>query len=324
VYTVKVCAGESYTKGTSSVWQSPSVMSPASSVHGRAAGGMDAGKRVTQRAPLSCYPCAKRKMRCSKTVPCTSCVRRGIPEQCLREAVILSRNLSDQQISSLARHKSNSNNNDNTYSPRDPHDNSDDHDDDPNTPRTATTIGENSIDWNHALPHTVLPIDNNNVASWVPLPTPVTTVVPATTTGTIAGTSTGTGGSGPLATEGHLTMEAANTLESLAWGSHRATVEVYHGRNRAWNIQGSLSSAQEKEVLEFHQVHAAWTHNVLHMPTFIRECQNHRQAQQTLPRAGWLSLYYSVLSVGQFYYHPLIVSIFLLLYTGTEPWLTDI
>ncbi|KAH6652492.1 hypothetical protein BKA67DRAFT_566701 [Truncatella angustata] len=45
--------------------------------------------RVSQRKPLSCSECTRRKLRCSKTIPCTSCLDRGLEATCAREKVIV-------------------------------------------------------------------------------------------------------------------------------------------------------------------------------------------------------------------------------------------
>jgi hypothetical protein len=45
--------------------------------------------RTTQRPPRSCIPCSPRKVRCDKSVPCGTCIRRGHPEACNRELVII-------------------------------------------------------------------------------------------------------------------------------------------------------------------------------------------------------------------------------------------
>ncbi|KAL2206099.1 hypothetical protein CC79DRAFT_845803 [Sarocladium strictum] len=45
--------------------------------------------RATQRAPKSCLPCSTRKVKCDKAFPCSTCVRRGEPEACIRETVMV-------------------------------------------------------------------------------------------------------------------------------------------------------------------------------------------------------------------------------------------
>ncbi|ETS80344.1 hypothetical protein PFICI_07873 [Pestalotiopsis fici W106-1] len=256
--------------------------------------------RVTQRAPLSCYPCSKRKRRCSRTVPCTNCVNRGISDQCHRETVVLAKNR--PSLDQTARPRS------------------------AKTARVATTAHRTHGDSDRAhvrespashLPgqHHITDSAREQVAA-----RPVNVESPShgdlgnqdSTTDVysqgspVAFNHDGNLGSSPRQrdVDSHLSGEAANTLEALVWGSHKATAEVHYGRGRALNIQGSLSSAQEREVLSFHQLHVAWTHNVLHMPSFMRECQLYRQVEHSLPDAGWLTLYYAVLSLSFMYMHP--------------------
>ncbi|KAH6889333.1 hypothetical protein B0T10DRAFT_487782 [Thelonectria olida] len=45
--------------------------------------------RSTQRAPRSCRPCASRKVKCDKLIPCSTCVRRGEADSCAREMVMV-------------------------------------------------------------------------------------------------------------------------------------------------------------------------------------------------------------------------------------------
>ncbi|KAF2832853.1 hypothetical protein CC86DRAFT_277466 [Ophiobolus disseminans] len=45
--------------------------------------------RTTQRVPRSCTSCSSRKVRCDKSIPCDTCIRRGQPEACVRELVIV-------------------------------------------------------------------------------------------------------------------------------------------------------------------------------------------------------------------------------------------
>lgn len=45
--------------------------------------------RTTQRAPRSCIPCTSRKIKCDKSIPCGTCVRRGRQRNCVRETVLI-------------------------------------------------------------------------------------------------------------------------------------------------------------------------------------------------------------------------------------------
>ncbi|PYH47362.1 Zn(II)2Cys6 transcription factor [Aspergillus saccharolyticus JOP 1030-1] len=43
--------------------------------------------RETQRVPRSCVQCTRRKVKCSKKIPCDACIRRGETAACMREVV---------------------------------------------------------------------------------------------------------------------------------------------------------------------------------------------------------------------------------------------
>ncbi|CRG83094.1 Centromere DNA-binding protein complex CBF3 subunit B [Talaromyces islandicus] len=43
--------------------------------------------RETQRVPRSCIPCSRRKVKCSKKIPCEQCIQRGDTATCMREVV---------------------------------------------------------------------------------------------------------------------------------------------------------------------------------------------------------------------------------------------
>lgn len=45
--------------------------------------------RTTQRAPKSCVPCATRKLKCDKQLPCARCVKQGDQAKCVRETVMV-------------------------------------------------------------------------------------------------------------------------------------------------------------------------------------------------------------------------------------------
>lgn len=53
---------------------------------------------VRARAPRSCTACADRKVKCSKTIPCTRCVYKGTAEECRREIVVVSDRLMNEQV----------------------------------------------------------------------------------------------------------------------------------------------------------------------------------------------------------------------------------
>lgn len=59
------------------------------SLHGHSINSatMEDSIRNTQRAPLSCISCYKRKVKCDKKIPCGQCIRRGATSTCRREQV---------------------------------------------------------------------------------------------------------------------------------------------------------------------------------------------------------------------------------------------
>lgn len=48
---------------------------------------LTAAFRSTQRPPKSCTQCTRRKVRCSKTIPCRQCIHRKLEQLCSREVV---------------------------------------------------------------------------------------------------------------------------------------------------------------------------------------------------------------------------------------------
>lgn len=204
-------------------------------------------QRVTQRAPKSCLPCSRRKMRCSKAVPCSNCVRRNIPDQCTREQVILSKAIPQIPRPRIRRKASTTRNS------------APSHDDGMIRAITDSQAHDLRPGEHH---------DNDQLLE--------TAFVPSPAGSTVA-------------------LEAANALESLAWGSHRHITRLCEAGNQ--NVEATLSEAQETFLITFHQHHVAWMHNVLHLPSFLQECLQVRQSG-SLPNAAWLCCYYAVLSVS--------------------------
>jgi len=68
---------------------------------------MQSQPRVTQRAPKSCTECTRRRIKCTKDVPCRPCIARGQRAECRREVVLLRRQLEGlTSSSSTTQHKS--------------------------------------------------------------------------------------------------------------------------------------------------------------------------------------------------------------------------
>ena len=101
--------------------------------------------------------------------------------------------------------------------------------------------------------------------------------------------------------DGDLAIEAAMSLESLAWG----TTHLEHSRlipspsilTLIDELQSFIDREKAREIIQFHKTHVAWMHNVLYMPFFIRETEGYLNGR--LQRdAAWLTLYCAVLCVS--------------------------
>jgi hypothetical protein len=56
------------------------------------------GPRVTQRLPLSCTECSRRKIKCDRSIPCRQCLDRGEDLSCRREEVAIRGQIKNNEI----------------------------------------------------------------------------------------------------------------------------------------------------------------------------------------------------------------------------------
>lgn len=225
--------------------------------------------RSSQRSVLACTNCSRRKIKCSKTIPCTACVRQNKAAQCQREPVaVVSRRsvgrsrastaLDDpppvivhaQEAASLAQV--------------------------PPTPidEVATvnpTAGSIVTSSNETLPH----IDERMIEQLL-----ASLSMPDT----------------------RLTNEAAAMLEFLTHG-RRNILNQLTGRE---SISTSMMQPVQKWdtflpvedarlLLVLHEKHLTWMHNTIHMPTFLREFDENILKIEC--DRNWIALYYALLSV---------------------------
>jgi hypothetical protein len=254
--------------------------------------------RVTQRAPQSCVQCTSRKLRCSKQIPCKNCMDRGTAEQCHREAVILtdrqhsrssgSRRIRRREPSSMpVRQDSHRPEAVSVSSLQQPQDRA------PRTPESSSSIAGGSlvahaIRWRRGQE---LDVDDRITNQPVAL----------RITSESAGGDSTHNDKQMSATKGGLAIEAAMSLESLAWGHYRGLPESVSDQADISNLPDLLNNLitiqQAESILKFHQEHVTWMHNVIYMPFFLRECQDlHSGSNQQ--STGWLSLYYAVICVS--------------------------
>lgn len=209
-------------------------------------------KRITQRAPQSCVQCTKRKLRCSKAIPCSNCIDRGMSNRCHREAVILSsseihrRGKVERRSTSKAERRS-----------------------------ATRAIGGPSL-----------------VQSLERVQSPT----PSNASNDVQYRSTN---------DGDLAIEAAISLESLAWGAgahQTSNSNEWHSplSTVAYEIDRLIDRRRILDILDFHQKRVAWMHNVIYMPVFIKECQQYL-AGLVKQDTAWLSLYSAVLCTSVYY-----------------------
>jgi len=102
--------------------------------------------------------------------------------------------------------------------------------------------------------------------------------------------------------ESRLTNEAAATLEFLTHG-RRNVLNQFIGREtvpvtpastvQSWDIFFSIEDA--RRILQLHETHLVWMHNVVHMPAFLNEFDENVLKAEC--EKSWVALYYALLSV---------------------------
>ncbi|KAJ5910348.1 C6 transcription factor [Penicillium tannophilum] len=65
-----------------------------------------------------------------------------------------------------------------------------------------------------------------------------------------------------------------------------------------------FTAAQAKELMEYHQDCVAWIHNVVHMPSFLEQCEKTVYGEMSSIEGGWLSLYYAIFAVTLYHAQP--------------------
>lgn len=242
--------------------------------------------RSSQRNVLACTECVRRKIRCSKTTPCASCIRHNKSAECRREQVaVVSRRSTARRSSRLSlQTESRLLLEDRAASPG---------------------LGDSGItDSVLDIPETAIPQDigygrpSQLLSRAEPRPEGDSNQEAQTLT-TPNQTS-----------DRRMTDEAAAALQFLAHG-RRNVLDQLSGRNSAartppsfslntsvpeapWDIFFSVETT--RMLLEFHQAHLSWMHLAVHLPTFRREFEDNIQRQDC--DLSWMALYYAMLSVS--------------------------
>ncbi|KAJ3538103.1 hypothetical protein NM208_g6046 [Fusarium decemcellulare] len=206
----------------------------------------------------------------STTIPCTACVRQNKAAECQRELVaVVTRRSTARSRASTSYAQSSSPTRTNTIT----------------TEVSSTPIDETTSTVTHSLSTTVT--DGNN-----DLPQIDDRIIEQL----LASISS---------PESRLTNEAAATLEFLTHG-RRNILNRFIGRdmvpataataqttlNHKWDTFFPVEDA--RAILDLHQRHLAWMHNVVHMPTFIAEFEEN--VLRVDCDKSWIALYYALLS----------------------------
>lgn len=263
-------------------------------------------RRVTQRRPRACTECARRKLRCSKVIPCSACMDRGISHSCRREKVWLRNRKADGQHT-MAR----SNTSDDLEQRVDRvHHISQSLSPSPSrqpSPSTQESIGMPFMDT--ASPYVrsspITPGSDNDRL-------PVNPTAACRETLSKHGSSSEPGIFPCLSTTSQsglmkgVAQNTAVTLEFLALGRQHA-MRLGHDlapesraslRSNSISIADSIvTPAQAVWLVEYHEKNISWMHNLLHMATFREQCDVFLESGAPISPL-WLSLYYSVLSVS--------------------------
>lgn len=230
--------------------------------------------RKSQRQPLSCTECARRKLRCSKSIPCSCCIDRGRADSCRREVV---------QVSSRARRRRASQ----------------------SSSGAPTAIAEPSM--------TISPSPHQQPASNpITVQSPSDTRVNQHREDNFVGLSRTPQSSNLLNTSNDtavtlefLALGRQNILsrriqndETLNSASPNS--QPGHAIHPAFQSVGRwdliVSQAQARQLLDYHQAYLAWMHNVIHCPTLRAEFEANLH-RETVSKA-WLAVYYAIISVS--------------------------
>lgn len=201
--------------------------------------GPSSARVKRQRQSWSCTECTRRKLRCTKRIPCMACIERGIANQCQRRS-------------------------------------------DPTRKEMRRRL--RSPDSVH--PSTLQPLASTNRRSCSPELTPRPSAISNCAPSVVDSVS----------------PDAAVMLEFLALNRRHVLQAAQIDRSQTAEPVSNayellFTVAQVQKLMSYHQECIAWTHNVVHMPTFIEQCEGRLSSGAMSIEAGWLSLYYAMLAV---------------------------
>ncbi|RAH75893.1 putative C6 transcription factor [Aspergillus japonicus CBS 114.51] len=239
-------------------------------------------RRKRPRPSYSCMECTRRKLRCSKQIPCSACVERGVAQYCRRRT--------GSSVSEA----------------RDP----------------SPVFGASStrrIPDDRGTPSVIPCSDAINNLSPASHSSPVRTQQGNITTSPMNPDTIDVHCAVPMLQESrprrrvvdNVNEDAAVMLEFLALSRQRvsqiAQIDQTHIRGQssilteAYELLFTLK--QVRTMMAYHQDCISWIHNVVHLPTFRDQCES-LFADPTKVQPCWLALYYAMLAVTLYHADP--------------------
>lgn len=261
--------------------------------------------RPSQRTVLACTECVRRKIRCSKSIPCTSCVRHNKVHLCRREVVaVTTRRAATRRPATRGRVGSGS------------------HPAAGTSTRLSVSVGGDASqndephDRSRSSPGSILSPSNDRSTSEDHHPglgrgsdDPLaisTELRPPELGGSCSQTTITAATVRPL--EGPLTNESASALEFLAHGRQsvrqRFLATDYQSpstpRTQSPQIPFDMyfEPALCRRLLDIQETHLAWMHTVVHMPTLKQEFEDNVISGGC--SKSWAALYYAILAVSDY------------------------
>lgn len=232
-------------------------------------------RRKRPRPSYACTECTRRKLRCSKHIPCSACVDRGIAQLCRRRTDDAVR---ERPPTERAR---------------------------PTSPALEERAISGVAPWPEAS-------GNNILKSPQPEEIPDTVHRPVVDTSSPEPSSAAQSSvhlsqaAQPRQKIVHkVTEDAAVMLEFLALSRQNvlqvAQIEQAQSpqlNNKVLETFDPLFTVnQVRALMLYHQECISWIHNVVHLPTFRDQCQ-HLFISNAELQGGWLALYYAMLAVS--------------------------
>lgn len=246
--------------------------------------------RNSQRSVRACTACAQRKIRCSKTIPCTACIRLNRASSCQREQVVVVTRRRGHGADATGLENGN------------------------NSPLPSLSDSDQARDVPSVDPYSSSEAIGNNAvvegASTIPCPEPRAHIEENVLSSRSSQGRQQTLHS-PQAVDSRLTSDRAAALEFLTHG-RRNVINQFAGRQDTAESPLSLHSwgksnveerwdlffteQNSRTLLALHQSHLSWMHCAVHMPIFRHEFEENLVRREC--NRAWLALYYAILSVS--------------------------